>query len=75
MLRERGYQGPILAITAHAMDSDRRECLAAGCNVHLSKPLDRALLIKTIAEHVRKAPAAPFAGSPVPQEAEPEPVT
>jgi CheY-like chemotaxis protein len=75
MLRERGYQGPILAITAHAMDCDRRECLAAGCNVHLSKPLDRALLTKTIAEHVRKAPAAPFAGSPVPQEAEPEPVT
>lgn len=35
---------PIVALTAHAFDSDRKAALAAGCNEYLVKPLNRTQL-------------------------------
>jgi len=43
---------PIIAMTAAAMDSDRQECLAAGMNAHVAKPIDAQKLVKTLLEWV-----------------------
>jgi len=57
-LRHEGYNGPIIALTAHAMQDDLQRCLDAGCNGFATKPIDGRLL-ELIAAHVRVAsPAA-----------------
>jgi CheY-like chemotaxis protein len=54
--RERvtGEHVRIVAMTAHAMNSDRERCLAAGMDGYVSKPIDPATLFATI-EHPDKS--------------------
>ncbi len=46
---ETGPRVPILALTAHALPEDRKACLEAGMDEHLSKPIDRDRLYRTLA--------------------------
>ena len=45
---------PIIAMTANAMDTDRKQALDIGMNDHVSKPFNSAELIRTILKHVRR---------------------
>lgn len=47
-LRAAGIKTPIIAITAHAMESDRQTCIAAGMNNYLAKPIDQAVLFEAL---------------------------
>jgi PAS domain S-box-containing protein len=51
-LRKRGYTGPIVALTAHAMVEDFQKCLDAGCNDYLPKPFQHRALLKMVARHI-----------------------
>ena len=51
-LRGRGYSIPIYALTAETSKIEIDKALNAGCDGFLSKPLDRALLFRVLAENI-----------------------
>jgi PAS domain S-box-containing protein len=53
-IRESGNKVPIIAQTAYAMSEDQKKCFNAGCDDYLSKPIDKELLLKKVAYHLRK---------------------
>lgn len=50
-LRQVGFKKPIIAFTAHAMKQERDRCLSSGFDDHISKPIQRDVLIETISSH------------------------
>ena len=52
-LRARGYAGPIIALTAHALAEERARSRTAGCSDHLTKPIDWVELVDRVAHHGR----------------------
>ena len=52
-----GQTIPIIAMTANAFAEDIRDCLAAGMDAHISKPLDLATLERTVRKFVTPPPS------------------
>jgi signal transduction histidine kinase len=50
-LRDQGYQGAIVALTAQAAEEDREACIAAGCDEHVAKPVDWVHLVEVVRRH------------------------
>ena len=47
-LRQKGYQGPIIALTGFAMIGDREKTLQSGCTDYMSKPMDKQKLLDIV---------------------------
>lgn len=58
-LRQAGYTGAIISLTANAMASDRKLCMDAGCDDFACKPINREKLIETIVAHATRPVATP----------------
>ncbi|MFH1301470.1 MAG: response regulator [Planctomycetota bacterium] len=53
LLRGQENQTPIIAVTAHALVSDREKCLDAGCTEYLSKPIKYEVLHEMVHRYLR----------------------
>jgi PAS domain S-box-containing protein len=49
---------PIIAMTAHAMQSDRQHCLDAGMNDYLTKPIQPEELLRVIEKYLHPIPTS-----------------
>jgi signal transduction histidine kinase/DNA-binding NarL/FixJ family response regulator/HPt (histidine-containing phosphotransfer) domain-containing protein len=59
ILRNEGFNQPVIALTANAMSGDREACLAAGCDDYAVKPIKRGQLVRQIQALVARAKPAP----------------
>ncbi len=53
ILRNKGIDTPIVAVTAHAMKGDQEQCLKAGCDDYISKPIDAKKLAEAVRQNIR----------------------
>jgi two-component system sensor histidine kinase/response regulator len=49
----RGKHVPIIALTANVMSEDRENCIAAGMDAHLGKPIEPAQLIDCLSRYLK----------------------
>jgi two-component system sensor histidine kinase/response regulator len=50
---------PIIALTANVMSEDRENCIAAGMDAHLGKPIEPARLIEALSRFLKARASAP----------------
>ena len=64
LLRQQGYTGPIIALTANAMQQEKQDCFDAGCNDVCTKPIDHAAFGKVLSKYLGKAEESQTPGGP-----------
>lgn len=47
-IRSLGFKNPVIALTAHALPTEAQRSLEAGCDLHLTKPISRDILIGSL---------------------------
>ncbi len=53
ILREKQYRTPIVALTAHALNEEQELSLQAGCDAHVTKPINWDQLVSVISRLVK----------------------
>ncbi len=51
LIREKGVDTPIIALTAYAFSEDKQRCLDAGCDDYISKPVDSGTLHEIVKKY------------------------
>ncbi|KAF2216092.1 hypothetical protein CERZMDRAFT_35158 [Cercospora zeae-maydis SCOH1-5] len=59
LIRQIGYQEPIVALTAYAEESNIKDCMDSGMTYFLSKPIRRPQLKKVLREYITPIPEEP----------------
>ena len=52
LIREKGITTPIIAVTANTSGGEMDNCLQAGCDDYVPKPISNEVLIKVISKHM-----------------------
>jgi len=55
ILRQRGYKGPIVSLTANAMNQEKQDCFDAGCDDICTKPIDHVEFEKVLGKYLGKS--------------------
>ena len=59
-LRKEGLSIPIIALTAHALESEKRRCFEAGCNSQITKPVSYGQFIEAISIQLQPKSSDPL---------------
>ena len=52
ILKQRGFQAPIIMLTANVDSNSKKNMLAAGANAHFAKPIDSQSFYAMLAEYL-----------------------
>jgi len=53
-IRRRGYQGPVIALTAHGFSEVKERCFAHGLDDHVLKPVDPDELVRVLLKYCQR---------------------
>ncbi len=55
LLRQQGFAGPIVALTANAMQQEKQDCFDAGCSDVCTKPIDHVAFGKVLSKYLDRS--------------------